>query len=215
MSGNGMFANVTKHLMGPPLPHWKGGGCIYNGPFVNFTANLGPVNGIYPEVKENPIPGGRGYNPRCLRRDISKFTSMHSTSDANVTDLITQNNDYTSFQTAFEDVSSKTVSLGIGGVHFGGHYTYGGDPGGDFFASSGDPMFFLHHASVDRTWWIWQNLKPEKRTYETGMTTAMFNFPPSRNGTLDDSVDLGILGKDLQIRETVSSVKGPFCYIYV
>jgi tyrosinase len=210
MSGNGAFANVATSPMG--IPHWNGGGCVKSGPFVNFTVNLGPVTGLYREVTKNPMMGGRGYNPRCLRRDISKFTSSRSTSDANVTGLITKNDDYTSFQTAFEGVSGPP---GVGGVHFGGHYTYGGDPGGDFFASSGDPMFFLHHASVDRTWWTWQNLKPETRTNEIGMTTSVFGFFAGKKGTLDDRVDLGVLGKELRISATMSALKGPFCYIYV
>ncbi len=28
------------------------------------------------------------------------------------------------------------------------------------FNSPGDPMFWLHHGMVDRTYWIWQNQKP-------------------------------------------------------
>jgi tyrosinase len=76
-------------------------------------------------------------------------------------------------------------------------------------------MFFLHHASVDRTWWTWQNLKPETRTNEIGMTTSVFGFFAGKKGTLDDRVDLGVLGKELRISATMSALKGPFCYIYV
>lgn len=41
------------------------------------------------------------------------------------------------------------------GVHGGGHYTIGGDPGGDLFTSPGDPAFYLHHGQVDRLWTMW------------------------------------------------------------
>jgi tyrosinase len=221
LSGNGVYiANLTLFNDSPILPRGHGGGCVVSGPFANFTVNLGPVAAYWQEVPQNPdavsakmhrIPGGRGYNPRCLRRDISKQVSMHATSDANVTDLITNNDDYTSFQTALEATPART---GITGVHFGGHYTYGGDPGGDFYMSPGDPAFWLHHASVDRTWWTWQNLKPETRMYEVGMTLTMNNNPPSRKGELDDVVDMGLNGGKYRVRDLVSSLGGPFCYIY-
>jgi len=81
--------------------------------------------------------------------------------------------------------------------------------------SPGDPVFFLHHAGIDRTWWTWQNMDPEKRTYEIGLTRTMFNFPPSKNGTVEDMMDLGVNGKEIRIREAMSSVNGPFCYVYV
>jgi hypothetical protein len=39
----------------------------------------------------------------------------------------------------------------------------GGDPGRDFFTSPGDPLFYLHHGMIDRTWWIWQSLDKKTR----------------------------------------------------
>lgn len=224
LSGNGAYvANLTPFDDAPSLPRGQGGGCVHSGPFTNFTVNLGPVSALWKEVVENPdanaakmhrIPGGRSYNPRCLRRDIVKQVSMHATSDSNVTDLITNNNDYTSFQTALEAVPNSISTPGVAGVHFGGHYTFGGDPGGDFYTSPGDPAFWLHHASIDRTWWTWQNLKPGARTYEVGMTLTMYNFPPSRKGVLDDVVDLGVNGGEFRVRDLASSLGGPFCYVY-
>lgn len=41
------------------------------------------------------------------------------------------------------------------GPHGGGHYTVGGDPGGDFFVSPSEPAFYLHHGQVDRLWTYW------------------------------------------------------------
>jgi len=70
--------------------------------------------------------------------------------------------------------------------------------------SPGDPVFFLHHAGIDQTWWTWQNLDPEKRTYEIGMTKTMFDSPPSEKGNVEDMVDLGVKDKEIKIRETMS-----------
>lgn len=96
-----------------------------------------------------------------------------------------------------------------------GHYTIGGDPGGDFFASPGDPAFWLHHAQIDRTWWIWQNQDLAVRQNIISGTITTLNDPPSRNGTLDDWLEMGVLGTGNTIRNLMSTTAGPLCYIYV
>lgn len=98
--------------------------------------------------------------------------------------------------------------------HFAGHYTIGGDPGGDFFASPGDPAFFLHHAQIDRTWWIWQNQDLANRKNAISGTITVNNSPP-RNGTVDDWLEMGILGTGTEIKNTMFTTGGPLCYIYV
>ena len=104
---------------------------------------------------------------------------------------------------------------GFLGVHTAGHFTIGGDPGGDLFASPADPAFFLHHAMIDRVWWIWQNLDIKKRQYAIGGTLTINNQPPSRNVTLDDTFDMGFVGvPKVSIGETSNTLGGPFCYIY-
>jgi tyrosinase len=95
-----------------------------------------------------------------------------------------------------------------------GHYTIGGDPGGDFFASPGDPAFFLHHAQIDRTWWIWQNQDLANRQNAISGTITLNNVPPSRNGTLEDWLEMGILGTGTTIADVMSTIAGPLCYIY-
>ena len=105
---------------------------------------------------------------------------------------------------------------GFLGVHTAGHFTVGGDPGGDLFTSPGDPYFFLHHAMIDRTWWTWQNLHPDLRTNVIAGTLTINNNPPSRDATLDDIIELGFNAPGITIREASSSIGGsPFCYVYL
>lgn len=128
------------------------------------------------------------------------------------------------------------------GVHAGGHFWVGGDPGklfhpspnmskpqnkipyrqtnplqtgGDLFASPGDPYFFLHHAQIDRTWWIWQNQDLKTRQNALAGTNTLFNFPPSANTTLDDVLDLGVLAPEIKIADAMSTLGERFCYTYV
>ncbi|KAF1972343.1 hypothetical protein BU23DRAFT_555141 [Bimuria novae-zelandiae CBS 107.79] len=43
------------------------------------------------------------------------------------------------------------------GVHSAGHFTISGDSGSDFYTSTGDPAFWLHHSMIDRVRYIWQS----------------------------------------------------------
>jgi tyrosinase len=87
-------------------------------------------------------------------------------------------------------------------------------PGGDLFASPGDPYFFLHHAQIDRTWWIWQNQDLKTRQNAMVGATTLFN-PNSANATLGDLLDLGVLAPKIAIRDAMSTLSDQFCYTYV
>lgn len=104
---------------------------------------------------------------------------------------------------------------GYFGVHAAGHFWVGGDPGGDLFTSPGDPYFWLHHAQIDRTWWIWQNQDLANRQNAIAGTNTIFNFPPSADTTLEDTVDLGLNAPPVKIGDVMSTLGGQFCYIYL
>ncbi|MCJ1447282.1 MAG: hypothetical protein MMC23_007793 [Stictis urceolatum] len=78
---------------------------------------------------------------------------------------------------------------GFYGVHTAGHFVYAGDASGDLFASSGDSKFFLHHAQIDGTRWMWQNWNPEGRARVVGGNVVLGNLG-SRKRTLEDVVRL-------------------------
>ncbi|KAL1596354.1 hypothetical protein SLS60_009000 [Paraconiothyrium brasiliense] len=188
-----------------------GGGCVQSGPFKNFTVNLGPVAPVLADITPNTNMSGLGYNPRCLRRDISKVAASTWTNDDQVSSLITNFTDFASFSTRMQG----DFPNGFLGVHTAGHFTTGGDPSGDLFASPGDPYFYFHHAMIDRVYWTWQNQDIVSRQYALGNTITVNNTPPSRNATLDDALDLGFVGVDtITIRDASNTLKGPFCYIY-
>jgi len=95
-------------------------------------------------LPKNPQADGLGYNPRCLRRDIS-LQAANATSDYEVVNLIKNNKDIATFQAVYQGEFAK----GSMGVHTGGHYTMGGDAGSDFFNSPADPAFYPHHVSMN------------------------------------------------------------------
>lgn len=94
----------------------------------------------------------------------------------------------------------------------------GGDPGRDLFTSPGDPLFYLHHGGIDRTWWIWQQLNSRTSFGASGIagTGTFMNMPPSPDTTLDTPIDLGYAaGPPVKVRDLMSTTAGPMCYIYL
>ncbi|KAK3383479.1 hypothetical protein B0T24DRAFT_688013 [Lasiosphaeria ovina] len=206
-SGNG---KKTNHRASGFAPAGNGGGCIETGPFKNVTVRLGPVSpAIDPAPPANPRADGFGDNPRCLRRDISNYLTSRYARTQDIVSLITSSKDIGTFQTAMQ-----AVGPGSGmGVHNAGHFTIAGDPGGDFYTSPNDPAFWVHHGMIDRTWSIWQTQNFSTRQLVISGGTSMMGF--GKLQTLDDPIDLDVVGdKVWKIRDLVSTVDGPFCYVY-
>ncbi|CRK14437.1 hypothetical protein BN1723_010336 [Verticillium longisporum] len=192
------------------IPPGDGGGCIMEGPFKDFKVNLGPMVPFLLDIPANPRPDGLGYNPRCIRRDINRVAANFS-NEQYTYDLITKETDISSFQTVMQgDFNSLNI-----GVHGGGHFMVGGDPGGDFYISPGDPSFYLHHAMIDRVWWIWQLRNLDARLAAVAGLTFPSDGSGVRNGTLDDPVDLNVNGREYRLGHLLDTMNGPFCYIYV
>lgn len=196
---------------GVQIPPGSGGGCVQTGPFKNMSVNLGPVSPVLKNITANPRKDGLGYNPRCLRRDISQYAAQNWAQDQNITDLIVQSPNISAFQTTLQG----NFPAGFLGVHTAGHFFVAGDPGGDLFASPGDPYWFLQHSQIDRIWWIWQNQDPENRIHTIGDTITVNNSPPSRKAALNDTIDLGVNAPhSVKLAELVDTQSGPFCYSY-
>ncbi|KAK7627011.1 hypothetical protein IWX50DRAFT_361424 [Phyllosticta citricarpa] len=204
LSGNGEYipSNGTHvDINGIDLPDGTGGGCVTSGPFKNYTVNLGPV-------------------ALTLRSSNENGTSIGSTRFSNETSvrrLIAESKDMEQFEMTMQGYPGS----GELGVHGGGHYALGGDPGRDFFVSPGDPAFYLHHAQIDRTWWIWQQQAPSTRCAGASAiwgTRTFLNEPPSPNATYDDPMDLdwagARYGEVRRLRDVMSTVEGGFCYVY-
>lgn len=202
----------------PPiyLAPGTGGGCVTSGPFKDMSVNLGPAALDLPGGAVESSPNGPlSYNPRCLKRDLSDGVNRdYANASAILSNILKPRNVY-DFQMQMQGVPGS----GSIGIHGGGHYSLGGDPGRDVFTSPGDPVFYLHHSMIDRVWWIWQQLDPQERQFSENAvigTNTFLNTPPSANTTLDDYVNYGYAaGPPRKIRELTSTTSGPFCYIYL
>lgn len=221
MSGNGAhIPNQGGIVLGGnglpelPLPAGTGGGCVTSGPFKNMTVNLGPVSLALPGGLTEANGDGLSWNPRCLKRDLTTEINRRFANASSIVHLVLKSKNIWDFQMTMQGVPGG----GDIGVHGGGHYSMGGDPGRDVFVSPGDPLFYLHHGMIDRTWWIWQMLDQRTRTGAAGIsgTGTFLDTPPSPNTTLDTMVDLGYAaGPPQAMRDLMSTTDGPFCYIYL
>ncbi|KAH8732980.1 hypothetical protein GQ44DRAFT_13967 [Phaeosphaeriaceae sp. PMI808] len=220
MSGNGEFipggGNVILGGNGLPeiaIPAGTGGGCVKSGPFKDMKVNLGPVSLGLTNGSTISNGDGLGYNPRCLKRDLTDYSNQKFANAPAIVSLLLTTKDIWSFQMEMQGVPGS----GLIGVH-GGHYSMGGDPGRDLFTSPGDPLFYLHHGGIDRAWWIWQQLDRKTRTGAQGIsgTGTFLNMPPSANTTLDTVIDLGYAaGPSVKVQDLMSTTDGPMCYIYL
>ncbi|WEW61215.1 tyrosinase superfamily protein [Emydomyces testavorans] len=197
------------------FPAGTGGGCVHSGPFSNMTVHFGPISRAADRHLERMFQ----YRPHCLIRDVNPFIGQHYVAFNWTVWAIEESIDAMGFQariTGDRRQGHGDYPLNKFASHGGGHYFGGGMNGAfsDFYASPQDPLFFPHHGQIDRMWTIWQWLDIEKRRNALHGTLTYENLPPSRNGTLEDIIDLTPIADPIQVRELMDVIDGPFCYFY-
>ncbi|KAG2011696.1 tyrosinase central domain-containing protein [Coprinopsis cinerea AmutBmut pab1-1] len=168
-----------------------GKGCVQSGPFKDYSLTIGP---------------GKLFTSHCLVRNINETYRSYLTSSA-IHNLMQQPN-YSSFRSELEGIPSTTDRR----VHDAGHLVVGGDMGNPY-SSPTDPLFFLHHANVDRIWWEWQRANPVKRLYE--ISGRAITNPPFTNITLDFPLQFDTLvPRPVPVRDVMDIHSEPLCYTY-
>jgi hypothetical protein len=119
--------------------------------------------------------GWEGYanNNGCLRR-CTDWSALYSPEGVN--GLISSATTFAQLQRAIEPGPHGAVHLQMGGRC------------GDFgtMASANDPIFFVHHAMVDKIWWKWQQACPEfLNNYSGSLNERLAPFPVSARDVMD------------------------------
>jgi tyrosinase len=161
-------------------------------------------------ISQYDVSGELETEKHIFPHDIS-LQSSFETRDEAVSELLKGYPDIAHFQRVFQGEFSD----GRMGVHTGGHYTMSGDAGSDFYNSPAHPAFFPHHGMIDRVWWSWQNSDLRKRQVTVAGGTLIGGL--GRNVTLNDTLTMGsyVGAKNITNRDAMSTLAGPFCYIYV
>jgi len=103
--------------------------------------------------------------------------------------------------------------------HPGGHWAVGALYGTmtDTYVSPGDPIFYLHHSNVDRSWWSWQKRDLSRRERDISGPLVFFDYQNqvAGNATLDTPVRFGLTNRvEFKAGDLLNIQKGPFCYTY-
>ncbi|KAK7052176.1 hypothetical protein R3P38DRAFT_2858995 [Favolaschia claudopus] len=185
----GQFGNLSALASAGWVAPGAGGGCIVDGPFAAYNLSVGP---------------GTSSTNHCLQRafndNIRQFLSSSMIKD------VLRQTTYEAFRIELEGAPvTETMRL-----HDGGHNLVGGEIA-DHYSSPGDPVFYLHHAFVDKLWWDWVGLDFASRIDQISGRTAV--VPPYTNVTLDFELDTMVVPV-VAIRE-VMDIRNPLlCYTY-
>ncbi|KAI8192414.1 Tyrosinase ustQ [Colletotrichum sp. SAR 10_75] len=84
------------------------------------------------------------------------------------------------------------------------------------FTATNDPVFFLHHAQVDRLWWLWQNRDFDGRSKEYFGPSENFleKHPQNSESHSMDVLPMGGLVKNGKVADYLSTLGGHLCYTY-
>jgi tyrosinase len=107
--------------------------------------------------------------PHTVTRNIGAFATLPD--DAAVATAMT-NGTFNTFAPALE------------GIHNSGHVWVGGSMGGVVTAPS-DPIFWMHHAEIDRIWAQWQTANPGEHPALAGSAAIMDPWPEDEVATRD------------------------------
>ncbi|TFK21692.1 Di-copper centre-containing protein [Coprinopsis marcescibilis] len=162
-------------------------GCIGDGPFKGVMVHRGP---------------GKLITTHCIVRGIDESWRRGVVS-SNVNNIIQTSATYERFRLTIDDLMR-------GHIHGSGHGIVGGEML-NIYSAGADPLFYLHHANLDRVWWKWQNANPSQRTYElSGPTTQQGKIQI----TLDFMMDFPALGPNITVRDVMDASQSPSCFKY-
>ncbi|KAH7027376.1 uncharacterized protein B0I36DRAFT_326981 [Microdochium trichocladiopsis] len=158
------------------------GTCVTNGPFAGKRLHIGP---------------GGGNQDRCLsrgeNRDLTRQVSAAFVNSCNSRSTYAQMRECTEF-----------------GPHAYGHNGLG-PVMSDVAASPADPVFFLHHAFIDRNFWKWQSQAASRWT-DIYACAAPGNPCPIMG--LDTVISSMGLRPDVRVRDILDAEGSWLCYSY-
>lgn len=155
------------------------GGCVTNGKFANLACNIGP---------------GSGNSRHCLARNNDDSATANT--NTAMVDACNSRTDYADMAACAE-----------GGAHAWGHNGIGAVMS-DVYASPSDPVFWLHHAFIDRNFRIWQNKDSARTGYVDGTDRV------GNRLTLDTSVSVNGFQPNTVIRDILDTMGTKLCYKY-
>ncbi|EFY95267.2 putative domain, di-copper centre [Metarhizium robertsii ARSEF 23] len=175
------------------------GHCVTDGPFANSTRNW--------QAEEIGSQFKISRNPHCLSRgfqtgDAKKKLQARVTPESIIS--ILEQDSYAEFFKKLEDHAHNAIPQFIRG---------------DFLLQTApnDPVFYLHHAQVDRLWWLWQRRNNGSRMwqYHGPISNVRLDETNQNNSaSLEDVISLGKFGKTVAVGDVINTHAVNLCYSY-
>ncbi|CAE6478505.1 unnamed protein product [Rhizoctonia solani] len=136
--------------------------------------------------------------PHCLRRSFNLTDDMPGNWTSSVVQKIMDYPDYISFWNNSERIPHDHI-----------HRAIGGDLRRQY--SPNEPLFFVHHASTDRLWTLWQG-RNETRLSDYGGNTVQNTFV--NTASLSDTLSYMGLAQDRTVESLMDTMANGLCYKY-
>lgn len=196
-----------------------GGLCVTEGPFADTTrAWMGQK-----ERHDHKVT----LQPHCMSRDFATRTRsagdvewLHTLIQPEYVNETLKRPNYELFFESFENGAHNSIPQLLQGDWL----TFTAPNGGlsqqswprNIIDKPVDPVFFLHHAQVDRLWWIWQMKDPKTRLKQFHGPAEDFRNITITHSTASktDALLMGGIADDIKV-EDVMDTKGEYlCYEY-
>ncbi|KAI3396132.1 hypothetical protein diail_463 [Diaporthe ilicicola] len=173
--------------------------CVPDGAFANLTVAY-YAGAVRPHCLNRAFSDGLADDPQKTASMSAYYRYYTPSSLASMT---ASNNGFVPFWRALED-----------GPHRAVHNALGGDmvPG----TSPNDPLFMMHHAQVDRLWWLWQRQDWAARSADFGgnREQVVSGSEAADDATLADPLAFLGVGADVTVETVMTTDNSLLCYAY-
>jgi tyrosinase len=156
------------------------GNCVTNGQFANLASYIGP---------------GASNVRHCLSRNGDEAKTANTR--ASISDACNGRQSFADMASCAEGAAHAWGHNGIGAVMQ------------DTYAAPADPVFWLHHAYIDRNFRQWQNSNSRERTATINGADAN-----RQRLSLDYTISVGGIRPDIRIRDILNTQGSTLCYKY-
>ncbi|KAE8220046.1 hypothetical protein CF319_g6368 [Tilletia indica] len=211
-----------------------------NGSEPDGTVTSGPFAYLPLSYRNDPVNLSTPvYDPHYLQRSFGTFVTPNKTypmfeegfnSSAVQRVFVTSGSNFSTFSTLLEGLPQRKDIIGAG-PHSAIHQTVGGDMRQAY--SPNEPIFFLHHANIDRLWWNWQNEGKTGRgqpsrpvdpfnfnrkfwAYSGNTVELQINSTGGPQASLFDMQTLqGFILPNIETYKLMDITRPPLCYTYI
>ncbi|CUA73230.1 Hemocyanin A-type, units Ode to Odg, partial [Enteroctopus dofleini] [Rhizoctonia solani] len=188
-----------------PMPYWDW--TLDSDSVQNFqssemfhpTKGFGSVGIIESCVKDGPYAGMKVNIPKthCLKRGLDPLMDLTNWSKSTISGIMA-NPDYLNFWNQTERMPHDKIHDAVGGDLLQ-HY------------SPNEPLFYLHHAQIDRVWAQWQGTN-KTRIYDYSGNTVQ--NVTTNTALLSDKMPMLDLAESRTVESIMDTQANGLCYTY-